>query len=194
MSNFNSFRIAGIKRPDKYYIMPAKFNNVIWRGEIKDVPWRRTTKGHRLVHSITTPFFVGAFRDHAKIGDLAFLPRRRAGEVTRPLFTEKFNFTPRPALPTSRYPSWIFIATWLCFRFDGKCRIRAENGIQTEYTKLARNSRSVIKFTEHRVGHLPGRSLIIDDGLMHPSHFIQDVCRASTTQEDILDRCFARIK
>lgn len=49
------------------------------------------------------PFFVAAFRD--QIGDLAFLPRWRAGEVTQPLFAEKFNFTPRPVLPALRYPS-----------------------------------------------------------------------------------------
>jgi len=82
--------------------MLGKSNNAAWRGEIK-LCHGDAQKG--TVYSTTARFFIAAFRDHAKIGDLAFLFRRRAGEVTRPLFAEKFNFTPRPALPTLRYPS-----------------------------------------------------------------------------------------
>lgn len=55
---------------------------------------------------------------------------------------------------------------------------RNSNGIHETRAKFAK--REQIRWARGRLS--PGRSLIIDDGLMHPSHFIQDVRHASTTR------------
>lgn len=150
-SDFNSFRFPWVKWPDRY-IAFGKSNNAVWRGKIKDVPWRHT-KGHCLVYSATTRF--SSLLSEIK---LEISPFYLAGAPMRWLSL----FSPRNLI-LPRVPCYLLSATHLEFLslrdhvFDStrKRRIRAEDRIQTEYTKLARNSRSVIKFTEHRIGHLP---------------------------------------
>lgn len=180
-SDFNSFRFLR-ELNDRTDIALGKSNNTVWRGEIKDVPWKRT-KGHCLVYSATARFSSPLSEIMLK---LEISPFYIAGASARwlSLFSLRNLILPRaPRYLLAGYPSWIFIVTWPCFRFNEKTSNsrgrQNSNGIHETQTEIRE---SVIKFTEHKIGHPPVRSLIIDDGPMHTSRFIQNVRRASITR------------
>lgn len=141
---------------------------------------QRRTKGHRFVYSAEARFSLLLSEIMLKLEISPFY--LAASEVTRPLFAEKFNFTPRPRATDSPLPFLNFYRYVTMFSIRRKTSNsrgrRNSNGIHETRAKFAK--RDQIRWARGRLS--PGRSLIIDDGLMHPSHFIQDVRRASTTR------------